>query len=72
MSKRDDLLREILHDNELMEKYKLKEKNIKEIRCVPPFYDKIVDVLATIINENADGRSSRQIYNTIKNSIHKI
>ncbi len=72
MSKRDEILREILLDKELMEKYNLKPKDVKEINCVPPFHDKVVDVLATIINENAEGRSARQIYNTIKSGIHKI
>ena len=70
---RDKLLKEILSDKDLMEKYGLREKDIKELSTTPsgPFTKKIVEVLATIINENANNLSDRQIYGRIK-MIHKI
>lgn len=71
MSQRDQMLQEILSDQELMDKYGLNEKEVKELKCHPPYHKKVVEVLATIINENDNNRTSRQIYGTIKN-IHKI
>lgn len=71
MSQRDQMLKEILSDRELMDKYSLSEKEINELKCHPPYYKKLVEVLATIINENDNNRTPRQIYGTIKN-IHKI
>ena len=71
MSQRDEMLREILSDPELMAKYNLKESEIKELKCHAPYHKKIVEVLSTIINENDNNRTSRQIYGTIKN-IHRI
>jgi hypothetical protein len=71
MSRRDDILREVLSDPELMEKYGISEKDLSQIKCNAPFHKKIIEVLATIINENDNSRSARQIYGTIKN-IHKI
>lgn len=71
MSKREDLLKEILKDPEIMGKYDLREKDIHELKTSAPYKNKLIEVLATIINENDNGRSSRQIYSTIKN-IHKI
>tara|TARA_B110000503_G_scaffold140381_1_gene231116 strand:- start:335 stop:550 length:216 start_codon:yes stop_codon:yes gene_type:complete len=71
MSKRDEILKEILSDKELMEKYNIKKEQLKDIKPFLPGSKKIVDVLSTIINENDNKRTSRQIYSTIKN-IHKI
>ena len=71
MSKRDEILKEILSDKELMDKYKITKKQLEDIKPFRPGSKKIVDVLSTIINENDNNRSSRQIYSTIKN-IHKI
>lgn len=71
MSKRDEILREVLSDPEILEKYNLKEKDLKELNSSAPYHHKLIEVLATIINENDNGRSARQIYPTIKN-IHKI
>lgn len=72
MSKRDEILREILKDPDIMEKYGFKKSYIDELTAVPPHHYKIIDVLATIINENDNGRTARQIYPIIKSSIHKI
>jgi hypothetical protein len=71
MSKRDEMIREILSDPELMEKYNLSQKDVDVLRCAPPFNKKIVEILATMINEMDNNRSSSQIYRQIKN-IHKI
>lgn len=71
MSRRDDILREILSDPELMDKYEISVDELAKLKCTPPYSKKIVEILATIINENDNNRSARQIYGTIKN-IHKI
>mgnify|MGYP006080421849 CR=1 len=71
MSRREEILKEILSDKELMKKYNITEKELEQIQGFRPGSKKIVDVLSTIINENDNNRTSRQIYSTIKN-IHKI
>ena len=71
MSKRDEMLREILSDPDILTKYNLKRKGVQELKTSAPYHHKIVEVLATIINENDNGRTARQIYPTIKN-LHKI
>ena len=71
MSKRDDILKEILSDKELMDKYNITKEQLEDIKPNRAGSKKIVDVLSTIINENDNNRSSRQIYSTIK-ILHKI
>lgn len=71
MSRRDDILKEILSDPDLMKKYNISKSEIENIKAYRPESQKIVDVLATIINENDNDRSARQIYSLIKN-LHKI
>lgn len=71
MSKRDEILKEILSDNELMEKYNITKKDLKELNAIRPGNKQIINILYTILNENDNNRSARQIYKTIKN-IHKI
>jgi hypothetical protein len=71
MNKRDEMLREILSDPEIMSKYNIRENDLKNIRCAPPYTKKIVEVMATIIIEMDNNRTSRQIYPVIKN-IHRI
>lgn len=71
MSKRDEILKEILSDKELMDKYNITKKQLEDLKPFRPGSKKIVDVLTTIINENDNKRSSRVIYNSIKN-LHKI
>jgi hypothetical protein len=66
MSKREQIIREILFDPEINAKYKITEEDLTGMHR-----KKIVDVLETIVNENDNGRSARQIYPIIKN-IHKI
>jgi hypothetical protein len=71
MTKREEILKEILSDDDLMKKYKITTKDIEELKAFKSNNKKIVEVLSTIVNENDNNRSSRQIYNTLKN-IHKI
>lgn len=71
MSKRKDILKEILSDKELMNKYNINEEELDNVKPFQPGSKKIVDILATIINENDNNRTARQIYSTIKN-IHRI
>lgn len=68
---RDEILKEILFDPTIMGKYGINEKELNDIKSFRPGNKKIVDIISTIINENDNNRSSRQIYSTIKN-IHKI
>ena len=71
MSKRDEMLKEILSDPELMEKYDLKVVDIANIKCSGPYSKKIIEIMATVINEMDNNRTARQIYPIVKN-IHKI
>lgn len=69
--RRNDILREILSEPELMEKYKISSTELKKISTSPPYRNKIIEVLATIINDDDNNLSSNQIYKKIKN-IHKL
>ncbi len=71
MSNRDEMLKEILSDPELMQKYDLRLIDIEKVRCGGPYFKKIIEVMATMINEMDNNRTARQIYPIIKN-IHKI
>lgn len=71
MISRDKIIKDILSDKELMEKHSIKEKDIEKLTTSPPYYEKIVEVIATIINENDNHLSDSQIYKRIRN-IHKI
>ncbi|WP_298148549.1 hypothetical protein [Flavobacterium sp.] len=66
---RNQILKEILADKELCEKYKIKE--VSKINTTPPYNNKLVEVLAVIINENDNNLSENMIYKKIKN-IHNI
>lgn len=68
---RNKIIKEILTDEELMQKYNLHKEELRDITTSPPFHKKIIEVLATIINENANNLNGTQIYKKIKN-IHKI
>ncbi|SKB40709.1 hypothetical protein SAMN05660841_00345 [Sphingobacterium nematocida] len=71
MSKRDDMLREILSDPEIMQKYDLRPVDIEKVLCKPPYSKKVIEVMATMIIEMDNNRTPRQIYPIIKN-IYKI
>lgn len=66
---RNQVLREILSDKELCEKYKIKD--VQNLTSNPPYNNKLVEVLSVIINENDNNLSDTQIYKKIKN-IHNI
>jgi hypothetical protein len=71
MSKRDKILKEILSDKELMDKYNVTKKQLEDLKPLEPGSKTIVRVLSTIINENDNKRNAGQIYKVIKN-IYKI
>jgi len=66
---RNQVLKEILADKELCEKYKIKD--VSSLSTNPPYNNKLVEVLSVIINENDNNLSDSQIYKKIKN-IHNI
>lgn len=70
---RDQILKEILSDSELMKKYKIKEKELEKLTTTPsiPFNNKIVEVLSVIINENDNHLNASMIYKKLKN-VHNI
>lgn len=66
---RNKVLKEILADEELCKKYKIKE--VEKLTTNPPYYNKLVEILSVVINENDNNLSDSQIYKKIKN-IHNI
>jgi hypothetical protein len=71
MSDRNTIIQEILSDKELMEKYNISEKELTGLTTGAPYHKKIIEIIATIINENDNHLSSSMIYKKLKN-IHKI
>jgi len=61
---RNQVLKEILADKELCEKYKIKD--ISSLSTNPPYNNKLVEVLSVIINENDNNLSDTQIYKKLK------
>ncbi len=68
---RNDILREILSDPDLMGKYNIKEAELKELTTSAPYNKKIVEILSVIINENDNHLNSSMIYKKIKKA-HNI
>ncbi|MCL5127138.1 hypothetical protein [Algibacter sp. L4_22] len=70
---RDRILKEILSDSELMEKYKIKKEELDTLTTTPsgPYSKKIVEVLSVIINENDNHLNNSMIYKKLKN-VHNI
>lgn len=68
---RNQILREILSDKEIMEKYNIKEKDLDSLTTNAPYYKKIIEVLSVIINENDNHLNSSMIYKKLKN-VHNI
>lgn len=68
---RNNILKEILSDPEIMEKYKIKQNTLDELTTNAPYNKKIVEVLSVIINENDNHLNSSMIYKKIK-KIHNI
>ena len=71
MTKREEILKEILSDDDLMKKYKITTKDIEELKAFKSNNKKIVEVLSVIINENDNHLNSSMIYKKIK-KIHNI
>lgn len=68
---RDQIIREILSDKDIMEKYDIKDDELKTLTTTPPFHKKIIEVLSVIINENDNHLNSSMIYKKLKN-VHNI
>ncbi|GAA4273613.1 hypothetical protein U6A24_18415 [Aquimarina gracilis] len=68
---RNNILREILSDPNLMQKYNITESELKELTTSAPYNKKIVEVLSIIINENDNHLNSSMIYKKIKKA-HNI
>lgn len=68
---RNQILREILSDKEIMEKYDVKEKDLDSLTTNAPYYKKIIEVLSVVINENDNHLNSSMIYKKLKN-VHNI
>ncbi len=66
---RNQVLREILADEELCKKYNIKD--VEKLTTNAPYFNKTIEVLSVIINENDNNLSDTQIYKKIKN-IHNI
>lgn len=66
---RNQMLREILSDKELCDKYKITD--LDGLTTNAPYKNKLVEVLSVIINENDNNLSESQIYKKVKN-IHNI
>lgn len=68
---RDRILREILSDPEIGDKYNIKEEELHTLSTNAPYHKKIVEVLSVIINENDNHLNSSMIYRKLKN-VHNI
>ena len=68
---RDKILREILSDADIADKYNIKEDELNSLTTNPPYYKKIVEVLSVIINENDNHLNPSMIYRKLKN-VHNI
>lgn len=68
---RNKILKEILSDQEIKDKYKIKDKELENITTSAPYSKKIIEITSTIINENDNKLNPTQIYKRIKN-INKI
>lgn len=68
---RDRILREILSDPEIADKYNIKEDELNSLTTNAPYYKKIIEVLSVIINENDNHLNPSMIYRKLKN-VHNI
>lgn len=68
---RNKILREILSDDKILEKYKIDNKIIQTLTTNAPYSNKLIEVLSVIINDKDNNLNDLQIYKKIKN-IHKI
>ena len=64
----DNLLKEILRDIELSQKYKINEEIIKKAKLAPPYESKVIEYLAVIIKSKmVDIHGDITVYNKVKN-----
>ena len=64
----DNLLKEILRDIELSQKYKINEEIIKKVKLAPPYESKVIEYLAVIIKSKmVDIHGDITVYNKVKN-----
>jgi len=68
---RDRILREILSDPDIADKYNIKEVELNSLTTHAPYTKKIVEVLSVIINENDNHLNPSMIYRKLK-SVHNI
>lgn len=68
---RNKIIKEILSNDELLEKYKIEKKSIENVTTNGPYANKLIEVLSVIINDKDNNLSDSQIYKKIKN-VHKI
>ncbi|SDS17756.1 hypothetical protein SAMN05216503_2222 [Polaribacter sp. KT25b] len=70
---RDQILKEILSDSELMKKYSINKQELDTLTTTPsgPYSKKIIEVLSVIINENDNHLNTTMIYKKLKN-VHNI
>jgi len=55
----------------LMDKYSIRKGDLKDLTTSAPFNKKIIEVMATIINENDNNLTPVMIYTRIRN-LHNI
>jgi hypothetical protein len=68
---RNQILREILSDPDIMEKYHIKKEELESLTTNSPYSKSIIEVLSLIINENDNHLNSSMIYKKIKKT-HNI
>jgi hypothetical protein len=68
---RNNILKEILSDPKIMEKYEINQESLNILTTNAPYSAKIVEVLSVIINENDNHLNNSMIYKKLKN-VHNI
>lgn len=68
---RNNILKEILSDPTIMEKYEINQGTLDKLTTNAPYSKKIVEMLSVIINENDNHLNNSMIYKKIK-KIHNI
>lgn len=68
---RNQILKEILSDPDLMEKYSIETSELETLTTNAPYSKKIIEALSVIINENDNHLNTSMIYKKLK-IIHNI
>lgn len=64
----ENLLRDILNDEELKEKYNISDSDINNAQLAPPYAKPVIEYLATIIKASMiNNHSDPTTYNQLKN-----